>query len=24
MERIGPLQEYKPEHAARFHWRGAA
>jgi len=24
MERIGPLQEYMPEHAARFHWRGAA
>ena len=23
-ERIGPLPEYKPEHAARFHWRGAA
>jgi gamma-glutamylaminecyclotransferase len=24
MARIGPLQEYMPEHAARFHWRGAA
>ena len=24
VDRIGPLAEYKPEHAARFHWRGAA
>ena len=23
-ERIGPLPEYKQEHAVRFHWRGAA
>lgn len=22
--RIGPLPEYRHEHAARFHWRGAA
>lgn len=21
--RIGPLAEYKPEHAANFHWKGA-
>ncbi|HTJ05017.1 MAG TPA: gamma-glutamylcyclotransferase family protein [Caldimonas sp.] len=24
VERIGPFPEYKQEHAARFHWRGAA
>lgn len=24
IERIGPLPEYQQEHAARFHWRGAA
>ena len=24
MPRIGPLAEYRSEHAARFHWRGAA
>jgi gamma-glutamylaminecyclotransferase len=23
-ERIGPLPEYRQEHAVRFHWRGAA
>jgi gamma-glutamylaminecyclotransferase len=23
-QRIGPLAEYKPEHAVRFHWKGAA
>jgi gamma-glutamylaminecyclotransferase len=23
-KRIGPLPEYKQEHAVRFHWRGAA
>ncbi|HUP06585.1 MAG TPA: gamma-glutamylcyclotransferase family protein [Caldimonas sp.] len=22
-QRIGPLREYEPEHAVRFHWRGA-
>lgn len=22
-QRIGPLAEYEPHHAARFHWRGA-
>ena len=22
--RTGPLAEYMPEHAARFHWQGAA
>ena len=24
VQRIGPLAEYTPEHAARFYWRGAA
>lgn len=23
-QRIGPLPEYRQEHAARFHWRGAS
>lgn len=23
LPRIGPLEEYKPEHAGRFRWRGA-
>jgi gamma-glutamylaminecyclotransferase len=24
VQRVGPLVEYRQEHAARFHWRGAA